>query len=302
MNISYDYYRVFYYTAKYKNITAAAKALMSNQPNITRTIKLLEEALGCTLFVRSNRGVTLTPEGEKLYLHISAAFEHIQAGEEELSLEKSLQSGILSVSVTEIALHCLMLPVFKQFHKTYPNIRIQLANNTTPQAINALKSGFSDIAVVTSKADADKSLKSIPIKNFRETAVCGGYFSELENKNVRLKDLLKYPIITTGRQTKSYEFYSRFFLNHGLEFNPDIEASTADLILPMVKNDLGIGFVPVSFVEECADRENLIVIDLYEQIPERTIYLVKNTNRSLPIAAKELEKMIYDMYNVCDFC
>ena len=52
MNISYDYYRVFYYVAKYKSFTGAAKALMNNQPNITRMMKKLEEALGCTAYHR----------------------------------------------------------------------------------------------------------------------------------------------------------------------------------------------------------------------------------------------------------
>lgn len=46
MNISYDYYRVFYYVAKYKSFTGAAKALLNNQPNITRMMKKLEEELG----------------------------------------------------------------------------------------------------------------------------------------------------------------------------------------------------------------------------------------------------------------
>ena len=64
--INYEYYRVFFYVAKYRNFTRASEALLSNQPNITRTVKKLENELGCTLFVRSNRGVTLTPEGERL--------------------------------------------------------------------------------------------------------------------------------------------------------------------------------------------------------------------------------------------
>ena len=45
MYISYDYYRIFYYVAKYGNFTQAAQALMNNQPNITRTIKNLEAEL-----------------------------------------------------------------------------------------------------------------------------------------------------------------------------------------------------------------------------------------------------------------
>lgn len=50
MNINYDYYRIFYFVAKYGNISQAAKLLLNNQPNLTRTIKNLESELGCPLF------------------------------------------------------------------------------------------------------------------------------------------------------------------------------------------------------------------------------------------------------------
>ena len=46
MYISYDYYRVFYYVARYGNISQAARLLLNNQPNLTRTIKKLEAELG----------------------------------------------------------------------------------------------------------------------------------------------------------------------------------------------------------------------------------------------------------------
>ena len=45
MDISYDYYRTFYYVAKYKSFTGAAEALLNSQPNITRTMKKLEKEL-----------------------------------------------------------------------------------------------------------------------------------------------------------------------------------------------------------------------------------------------------------------
>ena len=65
MNIPYDYYKTFYYVALYRSFTKAAEIMLANQPNVTRTIKNLEMLLGCRLFVRSNRSVSLTPEGEK---------------------------------------------------------------------------------------------------------------------------------------------------------------------------------------------------------------------------------------------
>lgn len=292
MNITYDYYRIFYYVAKYQSFTLAANALYSSQPNITRSIKRLEFDLGCTLFIRSNKGVELTPEGEKLYSHIKVAFEHIQAGEEELSLEKTLQSGLISISVTEIALHCLMLPVLKDFHKTYPGIRIKISNHSTPQALNSLKIGLSDIAIVTSPVDVSRPLKVIPLKPIKEVAVCSLYFSELAGKKLTLEELTNYPLISLEKQTKSYEFYSNYFVKYGLTFNPEIEAATTDQVLPMVKNDLGIGFVPMEFIENDIDKNNLLVLDIKEKIPQRNICLVTNTERPSSIVTRELEKNI----------
>ena len=84
MNINYDYYKSFYFVAKYGSFKAAANVLFGNQPNITRAIKKLENELGCTLFIRHRHGVTLTPEGEKLYARIATAVESIKLGEEEI--------------------------------------------------------------------------------------------------------------------------------------------------------------------------------------------------------------------------
>ncbi len=67
MGINYEYFKIFYYVAKYKNITRAAAALGSNQPNVTRIMKLLEAELNCRLFLREARGIALTEEGQRLY-------------------------------------------------------------------------------------------------------------------------------------------------------------------------------------------------------------------------------------------
>ena len=146
MNISYDSYRVFYYVAKYHSFTQAAVVLMSNQPNVTRTIKNLEQALGCKLFIRSSRGAQLTPEGEQLYAHISLAFAHIQSGEEELAISRGLHGGVVTISASEISLRCCLLPILKAYRFRYPGVRVRLSNHSTPQAIDVLKNGerFSD--------------------------------------------------------------------------------------------------------------------------------------------------------------
>lgn len=62
MEISFDYYKVFYEVARSHSITLAASHLCLTQPTVTKYIKNLEAVLNCQLFLRSQKGVSLTSE------------------------------------------------------------------------------------------------------------------------------------------------------------------------------------------------------------------------------------------------
>ena len=289
MYISYDYYRIFYYVAKYGNITQAAKILLNNQPNLTRAIKTLESELGCPLFIRNNRGMKLTPEGERLFEHIRIAFENIEAGEAEIIESRNLEKGTVFVAASEVALHCVLLPVLKQYRTLYPGIRLKISNHSTPQAVDAIKNGIADIAVVTTPTLPSAMTEEVTVRKFHEVAVCSAAFSELLGEKVGFAELLSYPMISLGTQTKSFELYSEFFAEEGLRYHPETEAATADQILPMVKADLGIGFIPREFLQGV---EGVFVIETEKSLPEREIRIVKRHEQTLSIAAKELERLI----------
>ncbi len=291
MYINYDYYRIFYYVAKYRNISQAAKLLLNNQPNLTRTIKKLEAELGCPLFLRSRKGMKLTPEGERLYEHIRIAIEHIDAGESEITESRNLQNGTVYIAASEVALRCLLLPVLKKYRLLYPGIHIRISNHSTPQAIEALRDGSADIAVVTTPTVRAASLVETNVKPIKEVAVCSSYFSVLSGRQITLSELTGFPLISLGKDTKSFEFYSALFTTHGLTYKPDIEAFTADQILPMVEADLGIGFVPEEFLRS---ENGIFKINLKETIPERNVVLIKRKEQPLSVAAKELEHMILE--------
>lgn len=291
MNINYDYYRVFYYVAKYKSFTGAANALLNNQPNITRMMKKLEEELGCTLFIRQRHGVSLTPEGEKLYGHISIAFEHILCGEEEIARDRSLQSGVVTIAPSEIALHCVLLNVLKSFRKKYPGIRIRITNHTTPQAIDVLKKGLVDFAIVTEPFTLPAGISSYILRSVKEVPVCSTAFAISTGTTITEEQIKKYPLIGLGEKTGSFAFYSELFSKIGLSFSPDVEATTADQILPMIKSDLGIGFVPTDFLEK-ESMEKLVILDMKPPIPSRNVCILKRKDTSLSIVAAELERMI----------
>lgn len=289
MDISYDWYKVFYYVAKYGNFSHAAKVLMNNQPNLTRTVKNLESALGCPLFLRTNRGVFLTPEGKILYDRIKAAVENIKEGEARLSESRDMTKGSVFIAASEVALRCFLLPVLKQYRQKYPGIRLRISNHSTPQALSELVGGNADIAVVTTPVETYSSLEEIKIKTLREVAVCSSTFPFPNGRRLSLSELATFPMVSLGHGTKSYAFYSEFFAEHGLNYRAETEAATSDQILPMVKADLGVGFLPEDMI---TGEEGIREIPLEEEIPERFVCLVKRREQPLSVAAREMVRMI----------
>ena len=292
MIVSYDAYRVFYTVARLGSFTKAAEALLGSQPNLTRTVRNLESALGCTLFVRSNRGVSLTPEGEKLFARVSIACEQIQAGEAELASDRSLQSGVVSIGASETALHGFLLPVLGAFHRAYPGIRLRISNHSTPQALAALRSGLVDVAVVTSPAEDTDGLHIEPLRQFEEVPVCGPSLMHLCAQTLTLADLSAYPFISLGRETASYAFAYRLFTESGAVFSPDIEVATSDQILPLVRQDLGVAFLPEAFAAPALEAKAIGRLRLAEAIPPRRLLMARRSGQALSLAAQALEKMI----------
>lgn len=294
MEITYDYYRIFYYVAKYQSFTQAANVLNSNQPNLTKYINNLENQLSCKLFIRTNRGVSLTPEGEKLYAHVAVAYEQFKAAELELANDKNLESGVVTIGVSNTALHGILLPVLSHFHESYPGIRLRLSNLTTPQALEALKNGTVDFSLVTTPLHLKKPFAETHLKSFQEILIGSRQYEFLAEKPVSLAEITKYPLICLGKHTTTREFYNTFYSTHGLVLTPDTETATTDQLLPLVKNNLGLAFIPEEFAVEAINKKEVIPLPVQQKIPLRAICLVEDRSRHLNIAANKLKHMLLE--------
>ena len=135
MDIALDYYRIFEAVARHRSFTRAAEALVNSQPNLTRAVHNLEAELGCRLFLRSSRGVELTPEGEALYAHVTAAMEQLRAGEAELQRQRELRSGMVSIACSETALPAVL---YYQKHRTKRGAAVGLLLGTVAGVIVAI--------------------------------------------------------------------------------------------------------------------------------------------------------------------
>ncbi|MBR1873629.1 MAG: LysR family transcriptional regulator [Eubacterium sp.] len=297
MSISYEYYKIFYYVAIYESFNRAAKVLLNSQPNIARAINNLESELDTTLFERSHRGVTLTEPGKVLYEYISEAHLQIQAGEEALSkmlgnMQESLSIGF-SISITDLTVRNRILPPIREFSISHPKVGLRITNNSTPSLIEGVNNGDYDLAIITTTAHSDSSLREHILYTFNEVPIAGNaYRRELADRPVSIKELVNYPLITLVRGSETFSLHDYIFASSGMILNPYIETYTMRQSLAFVQNDMGITAIAEEYAQPAIDDGSIFAIDLIENMPKREISIIKNTRTRSHAASALLNAIV----------
>lgn len=292
MDINFEYYKVFYYVARYGNITKAAAVLGGSQPNVTRIIKLLEAQLGCRLLIREARGISLTEEGRRLYAHVEIACSHLFSAQEEVAGQLEGGGGTVKIGATETALHLFLLDALRDFKREYPAVRIKIQNHTTPEILRQLAAGKLDFAVVTAPFEAPGVFRCEEVLEFRDILAGGEAYRDMCKKELELEDVRNYPLVGLGEETATCEMYRGFFAERGIDMEQDLEVATSDLILPLIENNLGIGFVPEKLARPLLREKRLVQIRINCELPKRSIQIVSDKGQGKSGAARLLYRYL----------
>lgn len=286
LDTNFELYKIFYVTAKCGNITLAAQRLFLTQPSVTKYIQKLEQHLGCALFVRSKRGVTLTAEGRMLMSRIEPACQLILSGERELSSRQALESGTISIVSTEMSFKSYVLPTMENFLHRHPGIRVRFANALNEQMVEMLSNGGVDIAILHEPFRREDFMDIRVIEEMDEYAVCGRPFIGLSKRVNSPGDLISLPFISMPEGSSTMEYLTQYFARFGLEFKPDIELTTVELTAQAVEGGLGIGILPKRIAEPRIRSGSIFRVPVDPVLPKRKACLITNSLLPPGIAAQ----------------
>ena len=234
----------------------------------------------------------LTPEGRTFYGYVAAGCAQFFKGENDLSNLISLENGTIYISATETALHCYLFQAMEEFNSLYPNVRFKILNNSTTESVNAVKEGKVDLAFVSANLQVAKPLRMKILRKYRDILIAGMRFEELKagKEELSLKELVSYPWISLTAETITRRFLNEYFEKNGLTFAPD-------MILPAVRHNLGLGFIPAEFADAELKSGQVFEIKVKEKLPERNIVLIYDMEYPQSIAAKEFQKFLKEKGN-----
>ena len=289
MKTKLDYYKIFYETAKCSSFSTAAKHLYISQSAISQCIHQLEEDLNTQLFLRTKRGISLTKEGELLFQKIEPAIQAIEQGETLLARLQHLESGSLTIAAGDTITSRFLLPYLEQFHATYPNIHIEMANSYTNQMIQMVKEGKAELAFVNLPIE-DEELCIQPCLEIHDIFVCN--WEQPIKSQYSWKEIAKEPLILLEENSNSRHYVNQQFHNKNITLVPQIEIAAHDLLLQFASIRLGVSCVIEEFATQELEQQKIKKMNVQPPLPPRHIGCAYLKNTPLSQGAKAFLELL----------
>lgn len=297
MNVNLELYRIFYVVASVGNITKAAGILMISQPAVTKQIKTLEEQLGGDLFIRTKRGVILTDNGKEIYNYVKQAMNALNNAEMQFSNLKKLEKGTIKIGISTTLMRIFLLKYLDVFHKTYPNIAIQIFTDPSRVMRNMLKDGTIDILFAKEEVKEDEDLEVQRLGLLHPVFIASDYFSDLKDKVIDIRKLDEYPILLQKYPSTTREAFDLFCHNNDIKITTKLEIASASLLEDFVKIGLGVGLATKEFAQKEIDNKEIFEVKTKPVLPANYFSMItlKNSNHSFGI--NKLKELIINDLN-----
>jgi LysR family glycine cleavage system transcriptional activator len=126
------WFRSFESAAQHGSFTAAADELGLTQSAVSQQIRLLEARLGCRLFDRNPRGISLTDDGRKLLPEIIRAIDTLRSATQPY--EQS-QSRLLTIATSVSVAQWYLAPHLHEFLADRPELDVRLLTTVWPDGL-----------------------------------------------------------------------------------------------------------------------------------------------------------------------
>jgi len=278
-NINWNLYKYFIAVYETRNINRCAETLGVSPSAVSQNIKELSNQLGVSLFSTGRHGAEPTSDAGRIYLSIKKASEHISKIETEFEIFNSE-----SVRTVKMAMHGSFAKAhvnayLMQFRAQYPNVQLAFFQS---EDINLLTQGKIDLMIDLDFVFDGTDIKKIFIgPKYDLHFVASKSYAEKHRlqKVITKGELVQHPII------ERIESWTKIKKTLDPDYTPkEINAQTAEQVISMVKDSVGIGCFSGWLLRELNDPD-LIELKVKDMVLPSTRF-VCGYNKSLSRPAK----------------
>ena len=226
------------------SVSAAAEALFTSQPGVSKQIGLLEAELGVTIFGRSGKRLTaVTPPGQIVLAMARRMLNEAQNMRRVGADYAAESSGMLSIATTHTQARYTLPPVIQHFVQRHSAIRLHIQQGSPLQVADWVLDGSADLGIATEALDRHAELVTLPCFQWAHLVVAPQGHPLLARQPLTLAALADYPLITYDATFTGRSRIDKAFERQSLRPNVMLTAIDSDVIKTYVELGLGVGII-----------------------------------------------------------
>jgi DNA-binding transcriptional LysR family regulator len=279
---------LFMKVAEKMSITEASKELFISQPAVSKAVKSLETDLNVKLFIRDKKnGLMLTEIGKEI-LVLARQMKGIENKIYQVAnQENKLLSGKVKVGSFPAASTTILPKTLALFREKYPLVNIELIEGTSNQIKKWVEDRTVDMGIVASPFEP---YEYKILNKDHMLAIIPDNHSLSQEKSVNLKKHQDDIIFCKGGHELAI---SKTFETHNIKFKESLTVQSAETLISMVKNNLGIGIISNFTLSSVS--HNLIIKDISPKIT-RHIGIITHAFNEVTPATKEFIEIMLSSY------
>lgn len=281
--------RVLLAVAELQGFGRAGDSIGLSQPAVSQAIRGLEAELGLKLLDRTTREVELTAAGQALVGPLRRLLDELDGVLDEARGSGAAARGIVHVASAPTISGGLMPQVLAAARQRFPDIQVRLADQAQQLAIEAVRSGAADFAVLVGMDAVEPELEQQVLFDERFVLVCPAGHELAGRPLLTLQELAGWPLVLLDHSSGSRPLIDRAFARAGVAPQVAIDVGHPATAFRMVQAGLGASVLPALSLP--LPGAGLRAVPL-EAALSRQVVLARRRQRSLAPAAQRLWDLI----------
>lgn len=285
--------RIFRTVVRAGSFSRAAEELRITQPSVSIQVRELERALGAELFEQVGKRIFLTEAGRVLDEYAVRILTLLEEAERAVRDLRGMSSGPLRVGANNTPATYLLPPLLARLRQQASEAEISLEILPTGRVYEKLLRNELDVGVVGDGMRHD-SIVHFPYHTDELVVIASPHSRLSGRKDVTAAELVRQRLILRERGSGTRETTERAFRSLGLVPTQVMELPSNEAVVQAVGADLGVGVVSRLAVEEALRRGQVVVVDIPDFRPTRTLWGVRHREKRVTSLMRMLLEMMGD--------
>lgn len=287
-------WRLFLDAADLGSLSKVATAHGTNQPQVSRQIRELENETGGRLFQRTGRGVALTEFGKRVAPRVRAWLASTEQLANDIRVAAGTPIGTVRLGILPSTAHPLVSRLYQRLRTDFPLVRLAVREGQGAQLETWLESGNVDLAILFRHPSTPKGGDVYLVET--ETYLIGPIDSPVTaHPTVEFAALHDLPLVHFCRPNSWRDRLERLAEEHGIRLNVVLEADSLSLQTHVVEEAGGFALFGPYAVNAAAKECQIKASRLINPGIKRHIALAMSPHGELTLACRTAMKIIKEL-------